>query len=90
MGGKKCKSFLSPRCRQHSEIFFLNFIPENRIWHFMQIISNGGNLHGMSNLVFWEKNIINLLSAKIVKSEVKIKMSSAAVKVQQVKGYHTC
>ena len=35
-------------------IFFL-FFPENRIWHFMQIVSTGDNLHGMSNPVFWGK-----------------------------------
>ena len=35
-------------------IFFL-FFPENRIWHFMQIVSVGDNLHEMSNPVFWEK-----------------------------------
>ena len=30
------------------------------IWHFMQIVSNGDNLHEMSNLVFWEKNKKNI------------------------------
>ena len=32
----------------------------------MQIVSNGDNLHEMSNPVFWEKlnNITNLLSAE--------------------------
>ena len=35
-------------------IFFL-FSPENRIWHFMQIVSIGDNLHELSNPVFWEK-----------------------------------
>ena len=34
--------------------FFL-FFPENRIWHFMQIVSIGDNLHEMLNPVFWEK-----------------------------------
>ena len=28
----------------------------NTIWHFMQIVSNGDNLHGISNPVFWGKN----------------------------------
>ena len=37
-----------------SMIFFL-FFPENRIWHFMQIVSIGDNLHEMSNPVFWKK-----------------------------------
>ena len=36
------------------EFVFL-FSPENRIWHFMQIVSNGDNLHEMSNPVLWEK-----------------------------------
>ena len=31
------------------------FFQENRIWHFMQILSNWDNLHEMSNLVSWEK-----------------------------------
>ena len=35
-------------------IFFLFFL-ENRIWHFMQIVSSEDNLHEMSNPVFWEK-----------------------------------
>ena len=37
-----------------SKEFFL-FFPENRFWHFMQIVSNGDNLHEISNPVFWEK-----------------------------------
>ena len=28
--------------------------PENKTWHFMQIVSSGDNLHEMSNPVFWE------------------------------------
>ena len=35
-------------------IFFLVF-PENRFWHFMQIVSTGDNLHEMSDPVAWEK-----------------------------------
>ena len=27
----------------------------NRIWHFMQIVFIGDNLHEMYDLVFWEK-----------------------------------
>ena len=41
--------------RQDIEIVFL-FSPENRIWHFIQIVSIGDNLYEMSNPVFWEKN----------------------------------
>ena len=36
-------------------IFLFFFPPENRIWHFMQIVSTRDNLHDMSNSVFWEK-----------------------------------
>ena len=36
-------------------MFFL-FFPENRIWYFMQIVSNGDNLHEMSKPVFWEES----------------------------------
>ena len=40
----------------------------------MQIVSNGDNLHEMSNSVFREnkKNIINLLSAELAQSTVKV------------------
>ena len=34
---------------------FSYFFTENRIWHFMQILSLGDYLHQMSYLVFWEK-----------------------------------
>ena len=37
-----------------SMIFFL-FFSANRIWHFMQIVSNGDNLHEMSKPVCLEK-----------------------------------
>ena len=36
-------------------MIFLLFFQENRIWHFMQIVSWGDNLHEMSNPVLWEK-----------------------------------
>ena len=35
-------------------IFFL-FFPENRICHYVQIVSYGDNLHVMSKPVFWGK-----------------------------------
>ena len=35
-------------------ILFL-FFPENRILHYIQIVSVWDNLHDMSNTVFWEK-----------------------------------
>ena len=34
---------------------YFSFFPRNRIGHFMQIVSNRDNLHGMSNPIFWEK-----------------------------------
>ena len=41
--------------RRHFEIFFLSF-SENRVWHFVQIVSQGDNdLQEMSNPMFWEK-----------------------------------
>ena len=53
-------------------IFFL-FFPENRIWHFMQIVSNGDNLHEMSNPVFWEKkNNVSTSSAENFTQSVKL------------------
>ena len=33
----------------------ISFSGKNRIWHFMQIVSTGDNLHEMANLLFWEK-----------------------------------
>ena len=35
--------------------YFFLFFQENRIWYFMQIVSNGDDLHEMSNPVFLEK-----------------------------------
>ena len=56
--------------RRQFEIFF----PENRLWHFMQILSSGDSLQEMSNPVFWEKNkknITNVSFAELVKRLVK-------------------
>ena len=36
-------------------IFFFMFFPENRIWHFMQIVSIGDNLHEIQILVSGKK-----------------------------------
>ena len=30
------------------------FCPENRFWHFMQIVSLGDNLHKIPKPIFWE------------------------------------
>ena len=61
--------------RRHFEIFFLSF-PENKIWHFMQTVSNGDNLHEISNPVFWEnkKYITNLSSAVLAQTVVMVKV----------------
>ena len=60
-------------------IFFLIFL-ENRIWHFMQIVSKGDNLHEMSNPDFWEKkkkkkNITNFLSAEFAQRVWRVSQS---------------
>ena len=39
---------------KHFEILFA-FFPEDMLWYFMHIVSNGDNLHEMSNPVFWER-----------------------------------
>ena len=46
-------------------VFFLFFL-ENRIWHFMQIVSWGDNLHEASNSVFW-KNKKKYLKCHLLK-----------------------
>ena len=51
-------------------IFFL-FFPENRIWHFMQIVSIGDNLHWMSKTVFWEKQE-KYFSIRLLKTLVRV------------------
>ena len=42
------------------------FFPENRIWHFMQIVSLGDNLHEMS-ILFSEKNKKNISKCRLLK-----------------------
>ena len=41
--------------RRQINIFFFLFFPENKIWHFVQIVSNGDNLHEMLDPGLWEK-----------------------------------
>ena len=54
------------------KIFFL-FFPENRIWHFIHILSNGKNLYEISNPVFWKnkKNISKCHLLKIIPKSAK-------------------
>ena len=40
--------------RRHVGVFFFLFYPENRIRHFLKIVSSGDNFHEMSNPVLWE------------------------------------
>ena len=37
-------------------LFFLSFFLENKIWHFMQIVSLEDSLYEMLNIIFWEKS----------------------------------
>ena len=60
------------------EICFL-FFSENRIWHFMQIVSSGDNLHEMSNPFFfcekWEKYhqfVVCWIAMRVVNVNIKI------------------
>ena len=58
-------TFLAISADDKLRIFFL-FLPENRIWHFMQIVSIGDNLHEMSKPVFLEnwKKYFSISSAE--------------------------
>ena len=47
--------------RRHFEVFFLIF-PENRLWHLMQIVSEGNHLHEMPNLFSGKKNVDKISS----------------------------
>ena len=56
--------------RQHFEFFFsFSFSSENRLWHFMQIIS-----FASVNVYFPGKNIIYLLSADLAQSVMKVNL----------------
>ena len=35
--------------------YFFLFFPENRLWHFIQIVSLDDNLQEMSKLILWGK-----------------------------------
>ena len=66
-------------------IFFL-FFPENRIWHFMQIVSLGDNLHEMSNPVFWEnkKNLPKCCLLKILPRVLSVNFYHSMGKIHQM------
>ena len=65
---------------------------ENRIWHFMQIVSTiGDNLHEMSNPVFWKKirkNISICCLLKILPRVVSVKLCVAGVYRKNVCKFH--
>ena len=67
----------SQRCSSHWSltVFFLFFL-ENRIWHFMQIVSLWDNLHGVRFYFLGKirKNIINMSSAESAHSMVSVKI----------------
>ena len=65
--------------RQHFQIFFFSF-PENRIRHFMQIVSIGDNLHEMSNSMKNKKNITKMSSAELAQRVVKVKRNGHSSK----------
>ena len=35
--------------------YFPLFVSENKVWYFIQIVSQGDNLHEISNIIFWKK-----------------------------------
>ena len=66
--------------RQLIETCFVIF-PRKQIWHFMQIVSYGNNLHEMSNLFSGKnkKNTINLLSAEYAQRVLMVKVISSVM-----------
>ena len=69
--------------RRHFEIFL--FSPENRLWHFMQIVPYGDNVYNMSKPIFWEsrKNMMKLSSAEFAQRDVKVKETDKALRVYE-------
>ena len=61
--------------------YFSDIFLENRIWHFMQIVSYGDNLHEVSDPIFKEdiKNVINLSSAESAHSVVSVNTGTTAL-----------
>ena len=55
--------------RRHIELFFFS---ENRLRHFIQIVSNGENLYEASKSILQGEEIINLSSAELAKRAVVI------------------
>ena len=52
--------------------------PENRLWHFMHVVSLGSNLHEMSRPIFWknisEYHLLKFLSSMLSISRVKVRV----------------
>ena len=77
---------LSGLIQQMTMIFYL-FFTENRILHFMQIVSNkivpiGDNFHEMSKPVFWEKWEKYKMYFKMSSAETFTKSSSTIMTLQ--------
>ena len=68
------------------------FSPENRIWHFMQIISLGDNLHVMSKPVFWEKQekYFKMVSAENLPRVLSVKDMVLKVWTDETKCSYFC
>ena len=58
--------------------FFVLFFRENKYWHFMWIVCQADDSHGMSRLVFSEKSKKNKKKQKKTKNEKKKKKNSSA------------
>ena len=60
--------------RRHFKIFS----PENRFYHFMELVPLADNFHKMPNPIFWEKyekNILNMSSAELAQTVVNVNFS---------------
>ena len=68
------------------------FSPENRIWHFIQIISLGDNLHVMSKPIFWEKQekYFKMVSAENLPRVLSVKDMVLKVWTNETKCSYFC
>ena len=54
-------------------------LAENRIRHFIQICSFGGNLHELSNPVFWKNKKLNNQISRLLNSPRVVKINYSAI-----------